>query len=104
MSERVIPLVDWRANPRAIRLPAGASVPTGQLHDTRGRPLRDLRISVTDRCNLPVGALAPAGKWMARGLARQSTRGITRSDMSSLCLRTLMPIHNARHRPQYIRH
>ena len=51
MSERVIPLVDWRANPRAIHLPAGASAPTGQLHDTRGRPLRDLRISVTDRCN-----------------------------------------------------
>lgn len=25
--------------------------PTGHLHDTRGRPLRDLRISVTDRCN-----------------------------------------------------
>ena len=51
MSERVIPLVDWRTNPRAIHLPASASAPTGQLHDTRGRPLRDLRISVTDRCN-----------------------------------------------------
>lgn len=25
--------------------------PTGLLSDTRGRPLRDLRISVTDRCN-----------------------------------------------------
>ena len=25
--------------------------PTGLLADTLGRPLRDLRISVTDRCN-----------------------------------------------------
>ena len=24
---------------------------SGSLSDTRGRPLRDLRISVTDRCN-----------------------------------------------------
>ena len=51
MSERVIPLVDQRL--------AGLVAPTGvprmasdgNLLDARGRPLRDLRISVTDRCN-----------------------------------------------------
>jgi len=34
--------------------PASPSVrrPNGHLHDTLGRPLRSLRISVTDRCNL----------------------------------------------------
>jgi cyclic pyranopterin phosphate synthase len=50
MAERVIPLVDQRIaawRPRCPRRPA----PTGLLTDTRGRPLRDLRISVTDRCN-----------------------------------------------------
>jgi cyclic pyranopterin phosphate synthase len=34
--------------PRPALVPAAA---TGILADTRGRPLRDLRISVTDRCN-----------------------------------------------------
>ena len=33
------------------RLPLVATPPTGLLGDTLGRPLRDLRISVTDRCN-----------------------------------------------------
>ena len=31
--------------------PASARAPDGRLADTRGRPLHDLRISVTDRCN-----------------------------------------------------
>ena len=51
MPERVIPLFDHR---QALRLPAlhAASVPAnGVLTDTLQRPLRDLRISVTDRCN-----------------------------------------------------
>ncbi len=52
MPERVIPLVDHR---HATRAPWDPSLPhqppTGALVDTRGRPLRDLRISVTDRCN-----------------------------------------------------
>jgi len=47
---RVIPLADARAS-----LPRGAAsprvTPTGVLADAHGRPLRDLRISVTDRCN-----------------------------------------------------
>ena len=51
MSERVIPLIDQRLSSRAVRLPTAAIPPTGLLGDSLGRPLRDLRISVTDRCN-----------------------------------------------------
>jgi cyclic pyranopterin phosphate synthase len=47
MSERVIPLVDQRIASLAAPVPAQPIV----ADDTRGRPLRDLRISVTDRCN-----------------------------------------------------
>ena len=50
MGERVIPLVDHRTVGLAV--PASAApAPAGTLVDTRRRPLRDLRISVTDRCN-----------------------------------------------------
>ena len=55
MSERVIPLVDQRTAALAARIPAMPVAPTGLLTDARGRPLRDLRISVTDRCNLRCG-------------------------------------------------
>ena len=52
MTERIIPIIDHR---RAMPPPAGpagpAIAPGGLLADTRGRTLRDLRISVTDRCN-----------------------------------------------------
>jgi GTP 3',8-cyclase len=51
MAERVIPLVDSRIAVRAATSPARAIVPTGLIADQLGRPLRDLRISVTDRCN-----------------------------------------------------
>ena len=60
MSERVIPLVDERARggaPSTVRYrtsgPGAVAdvVPNGLLSDGLGRPLRDLRISVTDRCN-----------------------------------------------------
>ncbi|WP_311223956.1 MULTISPECIES: GTP 3',8-cyclase MoaA [unclassified Acidovorax] len=52
MAERVIPLVDQRLLVRTPTLPSGAvGMPTGRLFDALGRPLRDLRISVTDRCN-----------------------------------------------------
>lgn len=51
MAERVIPLVDERLASLVAKVPAQAVVPSGLLSDTRGRPLRDLRISVTDRCN-----------------------------------------------------
>jgi len=51
MAERVIPLVDQRIVALAATLPAQPVAASGRLLDTRGRPLRDLRISVTDRCN-----------------------------------------------------
>ena len=55
MSERVIPLVDQRIPtlqaPVAAFDPATRIAATGLLADRLGRPLRDLRISVTDRCN-----------------------------------------------------
>jgi len=52
MAERVIPLVDQRLAALTPSVPAGAvGLPTGCLSDALGRPLRDLRISVTDRCN-----------------------------------------------------
>jgi GTP 3',8-cyclase len=51
MSERVIPLVDARIAALAAGVPAQAIPATGLLSDTLGRELRDLRISVTDRCN-----------------------------------------------------
>ncbi|WP_027015858.1 GTP 3',8-cyclase MoaA [Comamonas composti] len=51
MAERVIPLVDERMAVRTAVVPASTSAPSGELLDGLGRPLRDLRISVTDRCN-----------------------------------------------------
>ncbi len=51
MSERVIPLVDERLSSLAALVPTRTIVPNGLLADSLGRPLRDLRISVTDRCN-----------------------------------------------------
>jgi cyclic pyranopterin phosphate synthase len=51
MAERVIPLVDQRIAALAARLPAQPVAATGLLSDQLGRPLHDLRISVTDRCN-----------------------------------------------------
>src|SRR5690349_9576723 len=41
--KKVIPLVSAR--------PPAPHFGDGKLADTRGRPMRDLRISVTDRCN-----------------------------------------------------
>ena len=52
---RIVPLVDLRSAP--LRIPAAAFAAdtqiaaNGLLTDTQQRPLRDLRISVTDRCN-----------------------------------------------------
>ncbi|MFM0136749.1 GTP 3',8-cyclase MoaA [Caballeronia grimmiae] len=48
MSRRIIPLADVSAIPDYS---GDASSPSGLLTDTLARPLRDLRISVTDRCN-----------------------------------------------------
>ncbi|QGZ61929.1 GTP 3',8-cyclase MoaA [Paraburkholderia acidisoli] len=50
MSRRIIPVADVRSLPP--RPAAGiARAPSGEVSDALGRPLRDLRISVTDRCN-----------------------------------------------------
>jgi GTP 3',8-cyclase len=51
MGEQIIPLVDLRTQGEVPRVPAVGAAPTGLLSDALGRPLRDLRISVTDRCN-----------------------------------------------------
>jgi cyclic pyranopterin phosphate synthase len=48
MSKTVISLHDAR---RSAPIPAAKPLPAGPLADARGRALRDLRISVTDRCN-----------------------------------------------------
>jgi GTP 3',8-cyclase len=48
MSRRIIPLADISAIPDFSGV---AASPSGRLTDTLARPLRDLRISVTDRCN-----------------------------------------------------
>ena len=49
MTDRIIPILDAHA---ALRVPAGAEVAAdGRVTDQLQRPLRDLRVSVTDRCN-----------------------------------------------------
>jgi cyclic pyranopterin phosphate synthase len=47
----VIPLADLRYAAALPRIPAVLQPPSGLLSDRLGRPLHDLRISVTDRCN-----------------------------------------------------
>ena len=51
MGETAIPLADLRYAAPVPRVPAQLRPPSGLLADRLGRPLRDLRISVTDRCN-----------------------------------------------------
>lgn len=51
MGEKVIPLADHRYAASIPRIPERLVPPTGLVGDRLGRPLRDLRISVTDRCN-----------------------------------------------------
>ena len=47
----VIPIADLRYRAAVPTIPASLRPATGLLTDQLGRPLRDLRISVTDRCN-----------------------------------------------------
>ena len=47
----VIPIADLRYRAAVPAIPATLRPANGQLTDALGRPLRDLRISVTDRCN-----------------------------------------------------
>ena len=51
MGDNVIPLADLRYVAAVPAIPAHYPPPSGLLSDRLGRPLRDLRISVTDRCN-----------------------------------------------------
>jgi len=54
MTQKIFPLLDLRGAYVAQDAPTGPALlqtPTGQLADAFGRPLHDLRISVTDRCN-----------------------------------------------------
>ena len=51
MAEKVIPVADLRYAASVPRVPVVSVPPSGLLGDALGRPLRDLRISVTDRCN-----------------------------------------------------
>ena len=60
MVEKVIPLADIRYAARVPTIPAQLTAPTGLLSDTLARPLRDLRISVTDRCNFRCSYCMPS--------------------------------------------
>ncbi|MEP6740186.1 MAG: GTP 3',8-cyclase MoaA [Caldimonas sp.] len=51
MSAKVIAVADHRYRASLPAIPARLVAPTGELRDALERPLRDLRISVTDRCN-----------------------------------------------------
>jgi len=51
MGETIIPLADLRYAATVPAIPAQPIPANGLLADALGRPLRDLRISVTDRCN-----------------------------------------------------
>jgi len=57
---KIIPLADLRYASRIPAIPARLTAPTGVLSDTLGRPLRDLRISVTDRCNFRCNYCMPS--------------------------------------------
>jgi len=59
MSERTIPLVNAFNPGLVLRLDGPAVAPGGELLDALGRPLRDLRVSVTDRCNFRCGYCMP---------------------------------------------
>jgi cyclic pyranopterin phosphate synthase len=51
MTDRIIPLADARVVPLRVPDTSSLETPQGTLLDRRSRALRDLRISVTDRCN-----------------------------------------------------
>jgi cyclic pyranopterin phosphate synthase len=51
MVERVIPIRIDEGKGLAPVMPSTLAAPSSRSVDLRGRPLRDLRISVTDRCN-----------------------------------------------------
>ena len=60
MTTTHIPLADLRYSARVPHIPADLSVPVGLLADELARPLHDLRISVTDRCNFRCSYCMPS--------------------------------------------
>lgn len=60
MAEKIIPIADQRTREAALSIPPQLEDATGLLADQLGRPLRDLRISVTDRCNFRCVYCMPA--------------------------------------------
>src|SRR3954470_13400793 len=57
--QRIIPIADVRAQARSSAFPVAELRADGTLGDAFGRPLRDLRISVTDHCNFRCGYCMP---------------------------------------------
>lgn len=51
MNKRIIPIITERLGDRVAVIPTQSETPSGYLPDALMRPLQDLRISVTDRCN-----------------------------------------------------
>jgi GTP 3',8-cyclase len=60
MKDKIIPLADIRYAARVPHVPDAPFAPAGRLADTLARPLRDLRISVTDRCNFRCSYCMPS--------------------------------------------
>ena len=60
MTTRIIPIVNQLTSKLAAELTAPHFPATGLLQDTLARPLRDLRISVTDRCNFRCSYCMPS--------------------------------------------
>ena len=60
MTARIIPIVNQLASKLASDLSTLPLPATGLLSDTLARPLRDLRISVTDRCNFRCSYCMPS--------------------------------------------
>ena len=51
MSKKTIPIANLSHREAPLLVPVQLETPSGTLLDTRSRPLQDLRISLTDRCN-----------------------------------------------------
>lgn len=51
MSKKIIHIANHSPSGASVVLPASLEAPSGVLLDKRSRPLQDLRISLTDRCN-----------------------------------------------------
>ena len=60
MTIRIIPIINQLASKLTTGLATPSFTSTGLLSDTLARPLRDLRISVTDRCNFRCSYCMPS--------------------------------------------